>query len=492
MTSFRVLTAEWSHETNTFSKIPTDIDSFHAQYYLKGPHEIEKERKGTKTTLGATFEAAEKYKWQLSTTIVASANPAGKVKKDTFEAMAFEILEPLHQGQVFEGVLLHLHGAMVTEEFEDAEGELLRRVRHIVGPDVPIMVTLDLHGNITPAMAEHANLLLAVRTYPHIDFYETAQRTAELLQLAMTKKIKPRSVIAKRPMLRGLDGGKTHPESNMSEIIRRATQYEDQQACLVVSICAGFMAADIYDIGPSVTVTVDVQQEDALQRGSAIAEALMDYAWESREYTSEHHYTIADAVAKASEYAARGDADRLVMADVADNPGSGHYGDTTDLLRALVEANLTHTVFYAIYDAQAALQAEKIGVGRKGSITLGGRGDASLGGGPLELHVEVVTLTNGIFHTYGPMGFGGMLNNFGLSAVLRVGESFDIVVISHNGQLLDNAQITSMGIDLEHKKVICVKSKHHFRACLSPLAKEIITVDGGGLGSALLVRKGSK
>ncbi|RYY89747.1 M81 family peptidase, partial [archaeon] len=316
MSSFRVFTAEWCHETNTFSKIPTNLDSFHAQYYLKGPDEIEKERKGTKTTLGATYEAAEKYNWQLTTTIVASANPAGALEKATFETMVGEILEPLHQGKQFDGVLLHLHGAMVTEQYEDAEGELLRRVRDLVGPDVPVMVTLDLHGNITSTMAQHANLLLAVRTYPHIDFYETAQRTADFLQLAMTRQINPRTVIAKRPMLRGLDGGKTHPQSTMTEIIRRAIEYEDRHACLVVSICAGFMAADIYEIGPSVTVTVDMLEEGAMERGTAIAEALMDFAWETRDYTSEHHYSIPEAVAKAYEYAKCAGQDRLVMAEM--------------------------------------------------------------------------------------------------------------------------------------------------------------------------------
>lgn len=495
MNAFKVLTAEWCHETNTFSKVPTTLANFQAQYCLLTPQEIASQRLGTKTVIGATYEAAEKHGWALTTTLCASANPTGAVTSDTFTTLSTHILQPMLDGERFDGILLHLHGAMVSEDYEDAEGELLRRLRELQ-PTVPVIVTLDLHANVTPAMAELSSLMLAVRTYPHIDFYETACRAADLLQLTMTGVLRPIIVLAKRPMLRGLDGGKTHAESPMSELIARGARLEEQGSCLAVSVCAGFMAADIHYIGPSVAVTVDLNKVSdanaAIADAQTIADSLMDHAWATRAYSSEHHLTVGQAVQKAlahcSEPLHEGSSSLLVMADVSDNPGSGHYGDTTSLLRGLVDADVPDLLFYAIFDPSAALQAQAIGVGKTGKVVLGGRGDPSLGGGPLELEVQVAALTDGCFRTYGPMGFGGMPQNYGLSALLRVGHrGLEVIVITNNGQLLDNAQITSLGVDLAHKRVVAVKSKHHFRACLTPLAKEVVTVDGEGMGSALLV-----
>jgi microcystin degradation protein MlrC len=344
------------------------------------------------------------------------------------------------------------------------------------------VVTLDLHGNITPQMAELANALIAVRTYPHIDYYERAWQGAELLERAMNGEIHPRTVIARRPMLRGLDGGRTQT-GPMRELIDRGEALEREGKALVVSVCAGFTAADIHDIGPSVTVTVDGDSA----AGQAIAEEFMDHAWATRTFTSVKHHTIAEAVA----YAKAGEADAekpLVMADVTDNPGSGHYGDSTGLLRAMVEADLRNAVFYALYDPQAARDGQAIGVGNTGTISLGGKHDPAAGGPPLSLTGRVAALTDGRFRKFGPMG-GGVWADLGLSMVFRVG-GVDIVVITNNTQATDTAQLTSLGIDPTRAATIAVKSNHHFRAAFQPLAREVITVDGGGLGAVILRQGG--
>ena len=479
--AFRVLTGEFSHETNTFSKVPTTLESFRRREFLTG-NELVEHRRGTRSALGGSFEAAEKFGWVLSHPIAAGANPSGYVSDDAYDTIAGLFLAGADGG--IDGALLHLHGAMVTESHEDGEGEFLRRLREKIGPDVPIVVTLDLHGNITAAMAEHANALIAVRTYPHIDHYEQSLRGAELLQRAMLGEIKPRTVIAKRAMLRGLDGGRTQ-SGPMRELIDRGEALEREGKALVVSVCAGFTAADIFDIGPSVTVTTD----DNNAAGQAIAEEFMDYAWAQRDFVSVIHRSIDEAVryAKAGEGA---NEKPLIMADVTDNPGSGHYGDTTDLLRAMIAADLRNAGFYAIYDAQAALDAQQIGVGHTGSIVLGGKHDAAAGGGPLTLTGRVVTLADGAFQTFGPMG-GGVWRDYGLSALFRVG-GIDIVIISNNGQAVDTAQMTSLGLDPTRKDTVAVKSNHHFRAALQPIGREVITVDGGGLGSVIWRNAGFK
>ena len=478
--AYRVLTGEIAHETNTFSIVPTTMDHFRRRTLLTA-NEIPAQRRGTRSEFGATFEAADKYGWTLIHPLAASANPSGTITRDTFETLANLLLSGADGG--IDGALLHLHGAMVAEGFEDGEGEILRRLRAKVGPHVPIVVTLDLHGNITELMATSANALIAVRTYPHVDYYERAWQGADLLQRAMTGEIHPRTVIARRPMLRGLNGGRTQV-GPMRDLIDRGEALEKSGKALVVSVCSGFTAADIRDIGPSVTVTMDGDTAP----GQAIAEEFMDYAWQTRAYVSVTNRPIADAVRYAKENEGKHDKPLvmapLVIADVTDNPGSGHYGDATNLLRAMIAADLQNTAFYAIFDPQAARDAQAIGVGNTGPLTIGGKHDPAAGGPPLTVTAEIITLSNGKFQTFGPMG-GGVWRDYGLSALIRVG-GIDIILISNNGQAVDTAQMTSLGCDPTRKNTVAVKSLHHFRAAYEPLAREVITVDGEALGSVIL------
>lgn len=466
-----VLTAVLSHETNTFSRFPTTLDCFSI---LRGG-DISRERRGTRTHLGATFEAAETYGWTLRHPIAAAATPSGTVEDAAFEHLATAILA---EAEGCDGALLHLHGAMVTESFEDAEGELLRRLRAALGPHVPIAVTLDLHANVTSQMANNANGLVAVRTYPHIDYYERGHQAAALLDRALRNEIRPRVALARRPMLRGLDGGRTQM-GPMRELLDRADGLEAAGEALAISVHAGFIAADIHDAGPTVAVTTD----GADGRGQAIAESFMDYAWEHRAWTSQSWTPIPDAMALAAESGTP----PLVINEITDNPGSGHYGDATNLLAAMIEAKLQNAAFYAIFDPAAVQQAIAIGVGNTGAVTLGGRHDPAAGGGPITVPARVVTLSDGRFRAYGAMA-GGVWRDHGPSAMLRTGEGdgIEIALISRNGQATDLAQLTSLGIDVPRKSTIVVKSAQHFRAAFTPVARRIIAVDGGGLGSVIL------
>jgi microcystin degradation protein MlrC len=506
---FNVLSGEFAHETNTFCTIPTTIENFHRQTYIVGNDNIVTARKDTRSAIGATIESAEKYGWNLIMNLSATANPSGKLTDDTFETLTDIMLRPLNSESVDEsnsnssltnskidGIILHLHGAMVSDSYQDSEGEILHRIRSRVGPSIPIVVTLDLHGNITEKMAQNCSSLIAVRTYPHIDFYERALQAAELLQSIMLGEVSPVTVIAKRPMLRGLDGGRTQ-KGPMIELITRgeALEQSKENEILVVSICAGFTAADIYDIGPSVTVTVNIkpatgtdtppQDETVLiNNAKQIADEFMDYAWETREYSSVKHLTIPEAIEKFDDFNKTKRHGPLVAAEVTDNPGSGHYGDATNLLKAMVDMNLHNAVFYAIYDPAAVVEGINIGCGNNGIISIGGKHDPNIGGGPLALDGTVVSITNGSFPAYGPMG-GGVWFNMGLSIMFRVG-GLDIIIISNNGQALDLAHVTSLGCDPVNKSIVVLKSAHHFRAAFGPIASEIVTVDGGGLGSMIL------
>lgn len=471
----RVLTGRFMHETNTFSVQETDMALWRRRDFHRD-NEIPAAFRGTRSALGATFEAADKYGWTLIHPVSANANPSGLVTDDAFEQIGGMILDAAERQGPIDGVLLHLHGAMVVASYEDGEGELLARLRRKLGPDVPVVVTLDLHANVTQMMADNASALIAFRTYPHIDQYERAWQGAELLERAMAGEVRPRTVIARRPMIYGLDWGRTQV-GPMAELIRRGEALEAAGDALLVSICAGFPLANIRDVGPSVTVTLDLSHGDgASEHGQRVAEEFMDHAWETREFTTVNMLPVAEAVARARE-GKPGD-QPLVVADFTDNPGGGGYGDATAFLKGLVEAGVERVAFHAICDPEAVLAGMRAGIG-PATLTLGGKTDPRLGGGPLTLTGEITCLSNGRFIAYGPMG-GGLERDYGPSMVFRVG-GIDIIVITNNGQAVDLAQFTSLGLDPTRYTTVAVKSMQHFRAAFEPIAREIILVHTGAL-----------
>lgn len=463
-----VLVAEFMHETNTFSCQLTDLEAFR-RCALSFGAEIPALYRNTRSSLGAAFEAAQEFGWTVSHPVSACANPSGRVTDACFDDFTRLILAA---AAGVDGVLLHLHGAMSTESHDDGEGELLGRLRARIGPAVPVVAVLDLHATVTAEMTRHASALIAYRTYPHIDQYERTWQAARLLGGAMAGEISPHVALARRPILYALDGGRT-TSATMIEVLRRADEIERTGQALAVSIQAGFSSADVHDIGPSVAVTVD---GDPAQ-GVPIAEALMDYVWQTRRESEIHFTPMRQAIDRARE--GTGSAKPLVIADYSDNPGAGAYGDSTILLAAMIEADLQDVGFYAICDPTAAIAAAAAGVGNTVTLALGGKVDPSIGGAPLPLTGYVATVTDGRFIAYGPMG-GGTPRNHGLSVVLRVG-GIDIIIISNNGQAIDLAQFTSLGVEPTRKSTLVVKSMQHFRAAFQPIAREVLEVDTGAL-----------
>src|SRR5438477_12431109 len=243
------------HETNTFSIQKTDMALWRRRDFHRD-NEIPAAFRGTRSALGATFDAADNFGWTLIHPVSANANPSGTVTDDAFEEIGGLFLAAAERQGPIDGVLLHLHGAMVVQSYEDGEGELLARLRRLLEPEIPVVVTLDLHANVTQLMADNASALIAFRTYPHIDQYERAWQGAELLERAMQGEVKPKTVIARRPMLYGLDRGR-HRAGPFAELLARGERLEATGEILVASPCAGFSRDNIRGVGPSVTVTVD-------------------------------------------------------------------------------------------------------------------------------------------------------------------------------------------------------------------------------------------
>lgn len=467
---FTVLSAEISHETNTFSIRPTDILAFQDRYLLDGPAAIS--TRGTKNTeLAGLLDAGRAHDWAVSHQLSAAAGPGGRVTTDAFETLIAPVLEAAAKGG-WDGIFLILHGAMVTEDHEDGEGELLRRLRQIVGPDLPIAVTLDPHANVTSAMCQHAQILVSFTTYPHVDIRATGRRTAELLHRAMSGDIVPRTHRAHRPMLEEANGGRT----DLGPMIERhamARAHEARKGVYAISINGAFPCADIAEVGPTVLVTGDA----SLAPLDAIAEELADDIWARRREVL-NTYLSAETCAEVARTWHPGGGP-LVIADYADNPGSGAYGDATALLTALLSAGVSNACFGPLIDAQAAAILKDKTIGQEVSLSIGGKTAPEFGGGPLEVTGTLMWQGEGRVVGDGPI-LGGLERTFGQTAVLRV-SGIDVLIVSIPHQMLDLQQFRAFDIDPAAKTVVALKSMQHFRAAFTPIAGRIIVCDSGAL-----------
>ena len=468
--SFNVLTAEISHETNYFSLHKTGKKEFMDRYALIGAAAIA-ERGDENTELAGFLDAGRAHGWQIKHTISAAAGPSGKIRRKAFDWLCGPILDRIKKEQ-FDGLLLGLHGAMGLDFCEDGEGELLQRIRSLVGKDLPIAITLDPHANVSEQMCELADIIVSFKTYPHVDMRDSGRHAGEILQRTMAGQIKPRTILVSRPMLEEVNGGRTDI-GPMIQRIANAQAYEKQEDVFAVSINAGFAGADVARVGPTVLVT----GEGDFEAHAALAETMAADIWDRRFEVLNDYLSVDEAAAIAATYTL--DKGPLIIADYADNPGAGGYGDSTELLRALLYAGVTNVCFGPMVDGEVAQALQTKAVGERIQMTLGGKTDPLFGGGPLTLEVELVSVSDGNFIGEGPM-LHGLHGSFGLSAVIRV-DGIDILVVSIPRQILDLQQFKAFGIDPEQKKIVALKSMHHFRAAFEPIAGDVIICDSGAL-----------
>lgn len=476
-----VVAAKIKHETNGFNRVPTTLDHFHT-YELHAGQAVIPYYKGTRLEMGAFIAAAEQYGWTMEVPISAFANPSGVVADAAFETMCSMLLDGLRAQPHIDGVLLALHGAMFTVSHGDAEGELLARVRAVVGPDVPIAVTLDPHANVTQRMVDHASIITSFRTSPHTDQYETGLRAAHLLEETMQGRLMPQMVLARRPQLQGFDGARTYvPGGPMLRALEIAGRAEAEPGIACVSIQAGFSRCDIAELGPTVVVITD----GANPRAREVAEQLMDFCWETRAVWSDPLVNIEQAVQAARKHVPG--TPPLVLGDYGDAPGGGSYGDSTRLLAALLEAGITNGTLGAIYDPVTAYQALRAGAGATIDVKLGGHSDSDSMGQPIVATAKVVSISEtGDMVFKGPYGTGTR-RSFGPSACLQVG-GFTVIVSSRNLGIYDLEQFRIYGIEPTQCAVVIAKCMQGHHAAFDPIASKTLDVDTGGLTSADLAR----
>ena len=476
----RVLSGEIAHETNTFSVKPTTMESYRARLYWRGA-EIAENMAGTACEVAGHIAAAERHGWELVQPIAARATPSGKTPAEVWARLSGELLaacdDQSRDGASFDGVILALHGAMVTEDCDDAEGDLLARLRARIGPEVPVAITLDLHANVSDEMAQHANIIIPFRTYPHIDQFEVAGEAGDLLERAMAGEIAPRALVRRAAVLDGLNGGRTQ-DGPMPRLLERTREtVADQPGVLAVGLCAGFTLGDVAFCGPSVTLIGDGDDP----RFDPIAQGFADEIWATRAEKTFRSMSIAEAIAAARAVPVGDGGGPLVVADHTDNPGSGAYGDSVRILEAMIEANLADAAFGVICDPDAVAACAAAGQGAEISLDLGSRIDPGLYGPPLRFAGTVERLSDGVFTCDGPM-LRGERRSMGPTAVLRCG-GVRAIVASNNLQVTDLQSFISQGIDPRTAAVIGVKSIHHFRAAFGPIARDVVLADSGSLAS---------
>ncbi|MFI6920466.1 M81 family metallopeptidase [Nonomuraea spiralis] len=461
------MVAGFQHETNTFATTPATYESFvngegfPALRRGEALYELEE----VNIAMGGFLTAMRGHPCQIVPVIWAGACPSGRVTRDAYERIAGEILDAARTTRP-DAIYLDLHGAMAAEHLDDGEGELLTRLRAVVGDDVPIVVSLDLHANLTEHMMAMADATVGLRTYPHVDMAETGGRAAEaLLRLCAGERL--HQEWRKIPFLIPINSGCTEMEPARS-VYGSLEALSGDGACL--SFAAGFPATDFPECGPAVwgygpdaealRSALDTLYEDIVKREADWRVSLL---------------APVEAVDLATRLSA-GVGRPVVIADTQDNPGAGGDARTTGLLRALVDAGVS-AALAAIWDPAAAAAAHAAGPG--GTVTLALGGHPGLAGAePYQGAFVIEHLSDGRCRIEGPMMHGTEIDS-GPSACLRAG-AVRVGVTSRKVQLLDRAQLRMLGISPERERIVVLKSSVHFRADFAPGAEAVLVAAAPG------------
>jgi microcystin degradation protein MlrC len=455
----RMFAASIGTETNTFAPIPTALESFHESFYAP-PGQHPDDAKLCTAPLWAARRRARAEGWTLVEGTCTFAEPAGLVSREAWETLRDEVLAQLRAAMPVDAVVLGLHGAMVADGYDDCEGDLLEQVRGIVGAKVPIGVELDPHCHMTRKRVANATLIICFKEFPHTDFVARGEEVVELTLRAARGEIEPVMSLVDCRMI----GGFPTTLQPMRGFVDRIMAMEGKDGVLSISLAHGFPYADVPEMGARVLVVTDRQRA----AGDALALQLADEFFAMRGKTQPEYVDPDGAIDVA-----RKEPGTVVVADPSDNPGGGAPGDSTMILRRMIERGVTNAALAPIWDPMAVRMCFMAGVGGKLRLRFGGK-TAPTSGQPIDALVTVTQLTRDAQQT-----FVGAKVPLGDCAAI----SFDgiaVVLISKRTQALGSDLLTGMGVAIEGKKMIVVKSTNHFHAAFAPFASQVIYCDAGG------------
>ena len=460
----KIAVAGFQHETNTFAPQPTTFEIFEergAWPELTRGESLIKRFLGLNLPISGFISACNH---KVEPILWAAAEPGGFVENDAFELITNEIVDGIINSRP-DAVYLDLHGAMVTRKYDDGEAEILRRIREAAGYDLPLAVSLDLHGNLSKSFFDLADLVTIYRTYPHVDLAETGARAADLLSMALKKPLKKAWRRANFLIPVTAQGTDYQPSKNIYNYIDKISQNEVAS----IDLAMGFPPADIPELGP-VIVAYDQSQKVANDSVEKVFKKLL----EAEPIFNDRLVSAEDAVADAVK-SINGP---VVIADVQDNPGAGGTGDTTGLISALIKAKASDAILSMLYDPDTAEAAHKAGVGSEIDVSLGGK--YTTYSKPIKCKVLIEAISDGRFLFTGPM-FGGSHADLGPVALLKIFDtSIRVVVGSKRAQNADQEMFRVVGLEPCQHKIICVKSAMHFVADYKRVSKNIIFATSPG------------
>lgn len=469
----RIAMGGYEHETNTFSTIYVTEEMIR-QEVMTGQDLIARCR-GVHCMNGGTIDACRDLGIELVPVSRAAVTPCNITRKEAFEAFRDHMTEEIwraHCEKPLDAIALNIHGAAIAEGYPDVEAELLRALRDRFGPDIPIGITLDLHGNITPEMIRLCNITVGFKTYPHVDNYESAYQVIGLLHEQLTSGRPLHQALVRLPLHMAPAAGVTLSGAARDIMLYNEDLVKKNPECRDVTFFQGFPYADVPFSGASVTAVAETP-EAALR----FAQQAAEYAWSRRHGLNAPIHSASEAMDLAEK-----EKGIVVINEDSDNPGGGAPGDGTHLLREMVKRDLPGSVYGFIHDPETAEMALAAGPGGRIDCLVGGKTD-SLHGEPLKLKGALVkTLSEGTYISKNPMGAGSTVH-LGLTALLQTG-NVGIIVSKARRQVLDDGPFRVVGIDWRDMRIIALKSAQHFKAWWAGKADAIIPCDSPGIQSA--------
>jgi microcystin degradation protein MlrC len=467
----RIAIGGFLHESHSFAPRPTRYPDFvHPGGFpglVYGPALFEAVR-GTSVPAAGAIEAAGDA--TLIPLAWCFANPAGPVQDEAFERISALICAHLSMAldeAPLDGVYLDLHGAAVSDSFPDMEGELLRRVRAIVG-DIPLTISLDPHCNLTRTMVDLCDAVVPFRTYPHVDMPAAGAQAMRLLLTRIERGTPWERSFRQVDFFIPLTSQCTMFPP-MLPVAEARTDLAAAEGVAELAFCFGFPYADFADCGVAVAAYADTQDQ-ADSATLALCNVIADREPSFMSEVIPAAEAVAKAIARSSS--AHGP---IVIADTQDNPGGGGHGDTTGLLAELIRKNAQGALLALINDDESAVACHAAGEGATLTLVLGGKSDDT----PLTVTATVERLTDGKFTGTGPMARGNPAD-LGPSALIRVADGVRVIVVSRKMQALDQALIRHVGIEPADCKILVLKSSVHFRADFQPIASEVIVAAAPG------------
>ena len=456
----RVFAAALGTETNTFSPLPTGLDAFREGiYFPAGTHPPEMSFAGG--PLWAARRRASERGWTLAEGLVAFAAPAGITTRHAYQTLRDDLLADLRRALPVDVVVLGLHGAMVADGYDDCEGDLLGRVRDIVGPAVVVGAELDPHAHLSETMVSAADLLIAFKEYPHTDIAERAVELVDLCAAAASGEIHPVPAVFDCEMIATLHTSR-EPARGFVDRIRAL---EGRDGIVSVSLIHGFPWGDSPDMGTKVLVYANADRD----RAAALARSLGREVIGFRDRLAPAFVGVDAAL---DEALAAGEG-TFVLADGADNTGGGAAGDSTFVLRRLLERDVRDAALGPLWDPMAVAIAFNAGEGARLPLRVGGK-VGPLSGDPIDVDATVLALRR----DHSMTGLSGP-TPLGDCALVRAG-GVELLLSAKRQQAMGTDMFTSIGCSLADKRIVVVKSSQHFYASYSRIASKVIYMESAG------------